>query len=172
MSYTRIWCLRSESNQRHADFQSAALPAELRRHLTRWERNSECRSIRNFWRYRPDLNWGMRVLQTLALPLGYGTIKIRSGNILIYVGAGDEARTRYLHLGKVALYRMSYTRIWCLRSESNQRHADFQSAALPAELRRHGEQNLHSARCEGDYEKSGDPERTRTVDLQRDRLAC
>ena len=25
-------------------------------------------------------------------------------------GAGDEARTRYLHLGKVALYRMSYTR--------------------------------------------------------------
>ena len=28
---------------------------------------------------------------------------------LIY-GAGDEARTRYLHLGKVALYRMSYTR--------------------------------------------------------------
>ena len=26
-------------------------------------------------------------------------------------GAGDEARTRYLHLGKVALYRMSYTRI-------------------------------------------------------------
>ena len=27
-----------------------------------------------------------------------------------YYGAGDEARTRYLHLGKVALYRMSYTR--------------------------------------------------------------
>ena len=29
---------------------------------------------------------------------------------LICFGAGDEARTRYLHLGKVALYRMSYTR--------------------------------------------------------------
>ena len=54
-------------------------------------------------------------------------------------GAGDEARTRYLHLGKVALYRMSYTRIWCLRSELNQRHADFQSAALPTELQRHVE---------------------------------
>ena len=55
-----------------------------------------------------------------------------------FYGAGDEARTRYLHLGKVALYRMSYTRIkWCLRSESNQRHADFQSAALPTELQRH-----------------------------------
>ena len=59
-------------------------------------------------------------------------------------GAGDEARTRYLHLGKVALYRMSYARRylqetcrWCLRSELNQRHADFQSAALPTELQRH-----------------------------------
>ena len=30
-------------------------------------------------------------------------------------GAGDEARTRYLHLGKVALYRMSYTRISILK---------------------------------------------------------
>ena len=26
------------------------------------------------------------------------------------IGAGDEARTRYLHLGKVALYQMSYAR--------------------------------------------------------------
>ena len=55
----------------------------------------------------------------------------------VFYGAGDEARTRYLHLGKVALYQMSYTRIWCLRSELNQRHADFQSAALPTELQRH-----------------------------------
>ena len=53
------------------------------------------------------------------------------------IGASDEARTRYLHLGKVALYQMSYTREWCLRPESNQRHADFQSAALPTELQRH-----------------------------------
>ena len=27
-----------------------------------------------------------------------------------FSGASDEARTRYLHLGKVALYQMSYTR--------------------------------------------------------------
>ena len=59
-------------------------------------------------------------------------------DVLLFSGAGDEARTRYLHLGKVALYRMSYTRRgWCLRSELNQRHADFQSAALPTELQRH-----------------------------------
>ena len=30
---------------------------------------------------------------------------------LLFFGASDEARTRYLHLGKVALYQMSYTRI-------------------------------------------------------------
>ena len=29
----------------------------------------------------------------------------------IRYGAADEARTRYLHLGKVALYQMSYGRI-------------------------------------------------------------
>ena len=55
---------------------------------------------------------------------------------IFFFGAGDEARTRYLDLGKVALYQMSYARKWCLRSESNQRHADFQSAALPTELQR------------------------------------
>ena len=94
---------------------------------------------------------------------------------LLFYGAGDEARTRYLHLGKVALYRMSYTRIliptepesWCLRSESNQRHADFQSAALPTELQRHIVESSRSPQM-----RYGDPERTRTVDLQRDRLAC
>ena len=29
----------------------------------------------------------------------------------LFFGAGDEARTRYLHLGKVALYQMSYGRM-------------------------------------------------------------
>ena len=28
----------------------------------------------------------------------------------VFFGAGDEARTRYLDLGKVALYQMSYAR--------------------------------------------------------------
>ena len=71
-------------------------------------------------------------------------IRASKSDVLIYSGAGYEARTRYLHLGKVALYQMSYARImrsrmccaWCLRSESNQRHEDFQSSALPTELQR------------------------------------
>ncbi len=41
------------------------------------------------------------------------SIKIKTvlSDGLCFYGASDEARTRYLHLGKVALYRMSYTRI-------------------------------------------------------------
>jgi hypothetical protein len=31
-------------------------------------------------------------------------------SVWLFFGASDEARTRYLHLGKVALYQMSYTR--------------------------------------------------------------
>ena len=96
------------------------------------------------------MNWGVELLQSSALPLGYGTL-FKDGakrSLLHLTGASDEARTRYLHLGKVALYQMSYTRVldppqsflcggWCLRSESNQRHEDFQSSALPTELQRH-----------------------------------
>ena len=51
----------------------------------------------------------MRVLQTLALPLGHVTLF--GVMITTPFGAADEARTRYLHLGKVALYQMSYGRI-------------------------------------------------------------
>ena len=53
------------------------------------------------------MNWGVELLQSSALPLGYGTGWSRT---LQKIGASDEARTRYLHLGKVALYQMSYTR--------------------------------------------------------------
>ena len=44
----------------------------------------------------------MKVLQTFALPLGYGT-EYKNGAV-------DETRTRDLHLGKVALYQLSYYR--------------------------------------------------------------
>jgi hypothetical protein len=30
----------------------------------------------------------------------------------IFAGAGDESRTRDLNLGKVALYQLSYSRVW------------------------------------------------------------
>ena len=46
------------------------------------------------------MNWGIKVLQTFALPLGHGTM----------CGAVDGIRTRDIHLGKVALYQLSYYR--------------------------------------------------------------
>ena len=94
----------------------------------------------------PRLELGVELLQSSALPLGYGTDLIlppeaapdrepieagrgrkggateryevlrrppkgtalkRRERSLLRRGASDEARTRYLHLGKVALYQMS-----------------------------------------------------------------
>ena len=54
------------------------------------------------------------------------------------IGAGNEIRTRDPRLGKAVLYRWAIPACtWCLRTESNCRHTDFQSVALPTELPRH-----------------------------------
>ena len=57
------------------------------------------RGVHLFLEAPPGIEPGMRVLQTRALPLGYGAD-----------GAGNGARTRHLSLGKAALYQMSYSR--------------------------------------------------------------
>ena len=46
-------------------------------------------------------------------------------------GADDEARTRYLHLGKVALYQMSYIRMFCFCSWLSARNDIYYTACLP-----------------------------------------
>jgi hypothetical protein len=58
-------------------------------------------------------------------------------------GAEDGTRTRDPHLGKVMLYQLSHFRSmcdhrsrWCREPDSNWRHRDFQSRALPTELSR------------------------------------
>ena len=52
------------------------------------------------------MNWGIKVLQTLALPLGYGTENIYAQKIILGKknGAGNEIRTRDICLGKATLY--------------------------------------------------------------------
>ena len=65
-------------------------------------------------------------------------------------GAADEARTRYLHLGKVALYQMSYVRI--IGASDRNRTND---TGIFSPL-------LYQLSYRGKY---GDPERARTVDL-------
>ena len=61
-----------------------------------------------------------------VLPLNYTRIR-----------AIDGTRTRDPNLGKVVLHQLSHYRIFCCKCpepESNQRHEDFQSSALPTEL--------------------------------------
>ncbi len=65
-------------------------------------------------------------------------------------GAADEARTRYLHLGKVALYQMSYSRRYGAQSR-NRTSDTWIFSPLLYQLSYLG--------------KFGDPERARTVDL-------
>ena len=79
----------------------------------------------------PGIGPGIEVLQTFALPLGYGAVfssergsphsvsyskaapyvtafERKRARILVPVNGADYgARTRHLHLGKVALYQMS-----------------------------------------------------------------
>ena len=50
----------------------------------------------------------MRVLQTLALPLGH--VAIQEVICLIKKRAGSETRTRDLLLGKEVFYQLNYTR--------------------------------------------------------------
>ncbi len=73
------------------------------------DKNKTVRRLSYFLEAPPRLELGVKVLQTSALPLGYGALCYLKGayKSALLFGAGYEARTRYLHLGKVALYQMS-----------------------------------------------------------------
>ena len=100
------------------------------------------------------MNRGIRVLQTHALPLGYVTRERKDAylmeiSVFSHFGAEDEARTRYLHLGKVALYQMSYSR----NGASDRNRTNDTGIFSPL---------LYQLSYRGII---GDPERARTVDL-------
>ena len=71
-------------------------------------------------------------------------------------GAVDGTRTRDIHLGKVALYQLSYYRIKCALGRNRTTDTVIFSHML------------YQLSYQGRY---GDPEGARTLDLQRDRLA-
>ena len=78
------------------------------------------------WRRHPDLNWGSGCCRPMPYHLAI---------------APKLERITRLELATSTLARWRSTRwaksaYWCLRSESNQRHGDFQSPALPTELQR------------------------------------
>ena len=57
-----------------------------------------------------NIQWKTDDLSAYGLPLFSLCHKKIPNTLCSGFGADDEARTRYLHLGKVALYRMSYIR--------------------------------------------------------------
>ena len=130
------------------------------------------------------MNRGIKVLQTSALPLGYGALFTAAALLkkqgFSYINrisfdipiSENETGTIWFRAHSLwsglrgsnppprpwqgrALPNELNPHRWCLRSESNQRHGDFQSPALPTELQR------HTARAV----PIGDPDGTRTHDL-------
>ena len=102
-----------------------------------------------FWRRHLDSNLGIEVLQTFALPLGYGAIlllysipslvlksNIHVRMLLYWSGLRGSNPPPQPWQGCALPNELNPHIIWCLRSESNQRHGDFQSPALPTELQR------------------------------------
>ena len=89
------------------------LPIPPQRHIYgcyKTKENSAPRRCRVFWRRHPDLNRGIKVLQTLALPLGYSaTPCLRSGK------------------EKIKTVRIC----WSGKRDSNPRHSPWQGDALP-----------------------------------------
>ncbi len=68
-----------------------------------------CQNKSLFLEAPPRFELGVKVLQTSALPLGYGALcffreKDASFCVFFLCGAEDEIRTRDFHLGKVTLY--------------------------------------------------------------------
>ena len=57
-----LWCLRTESNHRHGDFQSPALPTELQRHLPYWRPGWESNPRPLAWQASVLTNWTTRPL--------------------------------------------------------------------------------------------------------------
>ncbi len=98
-----------------------------------------------FWWEEVDSNHRSRRRQIYSLmhlaTLQSARIKFIPRLYGVVVGAGDRNRTNNLLITNQLLCQLSYTstppfRGWCLGVESNRRHMDFQSTALPSELPR------------------------------------
>ena len=82
-----------------------------------------------------------------------------ASSLPLQIYAGERSRTLDLLITSQLLYQLSYTGKWWVWTESNRRHLELQSNALPTELQTHIQI------------KNGGPDGTRTRDLLRDRQA-
>ena len=109
------------------------------------------RHFGSFWRHHPDSDWGIKVLQTSALPLGYGAITLynmkRTRGVPPYSVWSGRRDARYRENLRFAPVR-SHERVQCFafvapqlnpvrveywsgRRDSDPRHLPWQGNALP-----------------------------------------
>ena len=123
-----FWSGLRGSNPPPSPWQGDALPNELNPHIGKWSKHN-VNSLKP--KFLDDFcAWHSKQGKTLQVGKVRKALKSRLWNTLW-------------------LLRLP---IWCLRSESNQRHGDFQSPALPTELQRLIKQGLliYKWRPEGD----------------------
>ena len=86
----------------------------------------------------PGIEPGVKVLQTSALPLGYGAVVLERETRfeLATPALARQCSTAELFPQKRPHLLYDKRRLWCLRVDLNHRHRDFQSLALPTELPR------------------------------------
>ena len=105
-----------------------------------------------------------------SVPFGHSGTLPYSLSKKVELVDGLEPPTCWLQISCSASWATPAKKTWCLGAESNHRHRDFQSLALPTELPRH---TSFFDKCLYFYKhlSYGDPKGARTPDLQRDRLA-
>ena len=155
LNYIRIknWSGRRDSNSRPSPWQGDALPLSHFRIIGRgrWIRTIE--SSANGFTVRPL--WPLGNPSKFCLPDYYTITFVNVQQIFSFLLELVEGITQMLRICR-SCHRSLY---WSWWRESNPQPADYKSAALP--LSHTSISNIIN----------GDPERARTVDLQRDRLA-
>ncbi len=86
-----------------------------------------------FWRRQPDSNWRIEVLQTSALPLGYGATGCKTRRTGFQLGTNSLASRRVRTPGRESRSSaMRYCKyLWSGRRDSNPRPSPWQGDALP-----------------------------------------
>ncbi len=92
-------------------------------HFNYWRREPEsnrpkrlCRPLHNRFAIAPQADRNLAADSLICLVDKLQVHQQKGSVASLMYGAGDEARTRDLNLGKVALYQLSYSRIVLLRN--------------------------------------------------------
>ena len=106
--YFNVWSGKRDSNSRPQPWQGCALPTELFPHLSVKLYNDKSNFEAKQTRWPENLKHTKTKKGKRWLPF----LIERCWHFFRVFGAGNEIRTRDLNLGKVALYQLSYSRVF------------------------------------------------------------